>query len=98
MNAIKLLWVGLPDVVRHIASVTVGAGSSLVLIGMVLNVPNRLTAAEQANRRQDSEIVDLQRQAPRTEYLFCVDAADRGLIPDTPQDCYRRYQFRRDDQ
>jgi hypothetical protein len=29
----------------------------------------------------------------RLDYLFCTDASDRGLIPETPQDCYRKYQF-----
>lgn len=94
MVAVKAFWIGLPDAVRAVIALVTGAGSALVLLGMVLDIPNRLTATEADNRRQDTEILDLQRQAPRTEYLFCVDASDRGLIPDSPQECYRRYQFR----
>lgn len=91
MVAVKAFWIGLPDVVRYVITLATGAGSAVVVVGMALNIPARLTATEHANERQDAEIVQLQSVASRAEYLFCVDLADRRLTPRTPQGCFQEY-------
>jgi hypothetical protein len=91
MVALRTFWLSLPDVARQVVAALTGIASGIVLIGMVLNIPARLSGAEAANRRQDSEILDLQAQARQSEYLFCVDLADRGLTPKTAQDCFQEY-------
>lgn len=102
VDEIKDTWAALPAMAKRgafvgalLLSLLSGGAVGSVMLPQGDAAP-RLERLEANDARQDTAIAELQGQAPRTEYLFCVDASDRGLIPDSPQDCYRRYQFRRE--
>lgn len=96
---------GLPESIKAVASamgVLMSIAMTAFAIGMARNpdaeTPGKLRALAKADSilaAADSSIaarvVDLEADAPRSEYLFCVDLADRHLISKTPMDCYQDF-------
>jgi len=76
-----------------IASLTALSSTYVVAAGW-LTIPATVNAHETAIQVHAERIDTLRAQAPKTEYLFCVDLADRDLITKTPQDCYQDYSLR----
>lgn len=94
VKEVRAWWRELPRAERVVRAVI---GLLVLLYGGVLGFdriykgPARLDAAESRLDAHEAAIRDLQSQSPRTTYLFCVDLADRGLTPKTPQDCFQDY-------
>lgn len=91
---IKSWWAALPNVEKVARAVI---GLAILVYGGILGfdrayqTPKRVDAAEVRIGALEVDVGGLKQQARRSEYLFCVDLADRGLISKTPADCYQDY-------
>lgn len=96
-RAVRKWWTDLPGVEKWTRAVL---GLLVLLYGGVLGfdrvyrVPERVDAHEARIGALEGDVGDLKRDRHKSEYLFCVDLADRGLITKTPQDCYQDYSLR----
>lgn len=99
VEKVKSAWDAIPPEVQTWARRGAFAGTlvtALLTGGAVSGVVTsqsdpRIERVIQNDARQDTALARLEAGQPKTDYLFCVDLADRRLTTRTPQDCFEDY-------
>ncbi len=97
MTSLRTYWQRLTLLAKAMHAVGVAAptlAAGWVVLSGLLAIPEQVRTNTHAIQVNTAAIDTLRSQSPGMQYLLCVDASDRGLIPTTPQECYQTYRFR----